>query len=322
MPYEFEIIVPAGKKKERLDTFLAGHVQNATRSKVQRAIAGGAVLVNGKPARASHRVAPGEVIHVTLPKPPPQEAAPENIPLDIIYEDDRVLVVNKPAGMVTHPAYGHYSGTLVNALLYHCNSLSAVNEGMRPGIVHRLDKDTSGLLVIAKDDDAHAKLAAQFAGRSLSREYQAIVWGLFRERHGVIEAPLGRSRSDRKRVAVTGDGKHALTEYTVLRQYPFLSLLSLKLHTGRTHQIRVHLAHVHHPVFGDPTYNGRRIAWGTGSAAQKTEVQQLLRLMPRQALHARTLEFVHPSTGKTVRFDSPLPADMQAVLQTLEKPLT
>ena len=178
MPHEFDIVVPPGKKKERLDLFLTTHVENATRSKVQRAIKEGAVLVDGKAVRPSHQVAPGEVIHVTLPRPPPQKALPEEIPLDIVYEDGDLLVVNKPAGMVAHPAYGNYTGTLVNALLFHCNSLSTLNDpAMRPGIVHRLDKDTSGLLVVAKNDNAHAKLAKQFARRTIGREYQAIVWG-------------------------------------------------------------------------------------------------------------------------------------------------
>ena len=179
MPYQFEIVVPAGKKKERLDVFLTHHVENATRNKVQRAIREGTVLVNGLTVRPSHPVVPGEVIHITLPKPPPQQAQPENIPIEIIYEDPDLLVVNKPAGMVTHPAYGNYTGTLVNALLYHCNQLSTVNDPARPGIVHRLDKDTSGLMVVAKTDIAHARLARQFAARTIEREYWALVWGLF-----------------------------------------------------------------------------------------------------------------------------------------------
>ena len=312
-----EIIVPPGKKKERLDLFLVGHVGNATRSKVQQAIRAGAVLVDGRKVRPSHLVAPGEVVHVTLPKPPPQLARPENIPLTIVYEDDAVLVVNKPAGMVTHPAHGNRTGTLVNALLHYCASLSSLNDPSRPGIVHRLDKDTSGLLVVAKNDGAHAKLARQFAQRTISREYLAIVWGRFKERAGLIEADLARSRSDRKKMAVVPGGKASATEYTVLEQYEYCSLLRLKLRTGRTHQIRVHLAHVGHPVFGDPVYNGRRLAWGPGGPRQKAEVQRLLKLLPRQALHAKTIAFVHPVTGVRVDLDSAIPADMQSVLQLL-----
>ncbi len=317
MPYEFDIVVPPGKKKERLDVFLTHHVENATRNKVQSAIRAGKVLVDGKEVRSSHQVSPGETIHITLPKSPPQEALPENLPLDILHEDDAVIVVNKAAGMVTHPAHGNYTGTLVNALLHHCNALSGVNDPTRPGIVHRLDKDTSGVMVIAKTDAAHAQLARQFAKRTIQREYWAIVWGVFKERRGLIEAQLGRSKSDRKKMAVVTDGKHAATEYEVLQQFEYLSLIRLKLRTGRTHQIRVHLAHVNHPVFGDPTYNGRHLIWGPGTPKQKAEVDRLLKLIPRQALHAKTLGFIHPVTRKHTAFDSPLPADMEALLTSL-----
>jgi len=314
MSQEFDIVVPAGKKKERLDLFLTHHVENATRTKVQAAIRAGYVLVDGVVARSSHPVAPGEVIHVTLPRTPPPDVLPEPIPLEIVYEDDHLLVVNKPAGMVTHPAYGNYTGTLVNALLHHCASLSAVNDATRPGIVHRLDKDTSGLMVVAKTDQAHAHLARQFAKRTIRREYQAIVWGALAGPTGVIEANLGRSKSDRKKMAVVQEGKRAVTEYTVLERFPYLSLVRLRLQTGRTHQIRVHLAHIQHPVFGDPTYNGRRILYGPGSARQKAEVQALLEILTRQALHARTIGFRHPATGADVMFESSLPEDMSRVL--------
>lgn len=317
MPYEFDILVPPGKKKERLDVFLTHHVENATRNKVQRAIKEGTVLVNGATVRVSHQVSPGEVIHITLPKSPPQDAGPENIPIEIIHEDDELMVVNKPAGMVTHPAYGNHTGTLVNALLYHCNSLSALNDPTRPGIVHRLDKDTSGLMVVAKTDHAHAMLARQFSRRTIHREYWALVWGVFKEKAGVIEADLGRSKSDRKKMAVVKDGKHAATEYTVLKTFPYLSLVRLKLRTGRTHQIRVHLAHVNHPVFGDPTYNGRHVVWGPGTPKHKAEVSRLLSLINRQALHAKTIGFVHPATNKETHFDSALPLDMLDVLDVL-----
>ena len=319
MSQEFDIVVPAGKKKERLDLFLTHHVENATRTKVQAAIRAGYVLVDGVVARSSHPVAPGEVIHITLPRTPPPDVLPEPIPLVIVYEDDQLLVVNKPAGMVTHPAYGNYTGTLVNALLHHCASLSAVNDVTRPGIVHRLDKDTSGLMVVAKTDQAHAHLARQFARRTIRREYQAIVWGTFAAATGIIEANLGRSKSDRKKMAVVQEGKRAVTEYTVLERFPYLSLVRLRLQTGRTHQIRVHLAHVQHPVFGDPTYNGRRILYGPGSARQKAEVQALLEILTRQALHARTIGFRHPATGADVLFESSLPEDMTRVLGMIRK---
>lgn len=329
MPREIEIVVPRqgrGKARERLDVFLTHHVENATRSKVHRAIKQGLVLVSGKPAKASHKVSPGEVIHVTITQPPPLEVVPEDIPLDILYEDEFLLVVNKPAGMVTHPAYGNYSGTLVNALLYHCNNkLSGADEMSRnvefnrPGIVHRLDKDTSGLMVIAKHDVTHANLAKQFSLRAIDREYWALVWGHFTRPKGLIEASLGRSKSDRKKIAVMAEGKHAVTEYEVLRAFEFLSLIKLKLLTGRTHQIRVHLHHIGHPVFGDPTYGGRRIAWGRLEKRNKERVQDLLKLINRQALHAKTIGFIHPQTHQFMKFDSELPEDFQAVLSAVEK---
>jgi 23S rRNA pseudouridine1911/1915/1917 synthase len=317
MQRQFTIVVPPGKKKERLDLFLVHHVENATRSKVQRAIRDGAVEIDGKAARSSHPVSGGETIRVTLPAPPPPNVVAEDIPLEILFEDEHLLVVNKPAGMVTHPAHGNYTGTLVNALLYHCAHLSTLSDPARPGIVHRLDKDTSGLLVVAKNDIAHAHLARQFMRRTVEREYQAIVWGTFKERSGTIEAQLGRSTSDRKKIAVVEGGKHAITEYAVLEQFPYLSLLALRLRTGRTHQIRVHLAHINHPVFGDPTYNGRRMVWGPGTPRQRGEVQRLLEGIARQALHARTLGFTHPATGRAVSYASSLPEDMRQVLDIL-----
>jgi len=262
-------------------------------------------------------VSPGEVIHVALSKTRPPDVVPENIPLSVLYEDEDLLVVDKPAGMVVHPAYGNYTGTMVNALLYRCAVLSSLRDLTRPGIVHRLDKETSGLLVVAKNDAAHAHLAGQFSRRTIDREYRAIVWGLFKERTGVIEARLGRSKSDRKKMAVVDGGKAALTEYSVLEQFRYLSLVRLKLRTGRTHQIRVHLAHIHHPVFGDPSYGGRQIVWGPRTPRQKAEVQGLLKILPRQALHARTLGFVHPVSGHRMTFESPLPRDMLAVLEIL-----
>ena len=319
MPHTIELRVPPGQGKERIDLFLTHQIQNATRSKVQQAIRSGAVLVDGLPVRPSHQVSPGERIHVILSSPPPQEAEPEAIPLAIVYEDEALLVVNKPAGMVTHPGHGNRRGTLVNALLHHCRSLSSLNGPARPGIVHRLDKDTTGLMVVAKEDGAHARLARQFARRTIEREYWAVVWGSFRSPHGVIEAPLGRSRSDRKKIAVVQDGKHAVTQYDLVEEFPYLSLLRLRLRTGRTHQIRVHLAHIHHPVFGDPTYGGKRILYGPGTPSQRTEVQTMLATMPRQALHAKTLAFVHPHTNRRCAFDSPLPEDMAHLLALLRQ---
>lgn len=315
---KLRIVVPPKQSKERLDVYLTHQVENATRNKVQQAIEAGLVLVNGRRVKASHPIAPGEVLDITLSRPPRTDAVPENIPLDIVYEDDQLLIVNKAAGMVTHPAYGNYTGTLVNALLHHCNSLSHVNTPLRPGIVHRLDKETTGLMVVAKNDVAHQLLAKQFSKRTIDREYWAIVWGKFKEGRGTIEASLGRSKRDRKKVTVTADGKHAETEYEVLKEFEFLSLVRLKLKTGRTHQIRVHLAHIGHPVFGDPTYAGRSNTWGGLSGKRAQEAANLLKLISRQALHAKTIGFVHPATKREVKFDSELPEDMQSVLQDLK----
>lgn len=320
---EIEIRVPAGQSPERLDVYLTNHVENATRSKVQQAIRDGYVLIGGVSPKSSYRVSGGEIIKISLPKAPCPDVTAENIPIEICYEDESLIIVNKPAGMVTHPAYGNYTGTLVNALLYHCkHHLSTINDLARPGIVHRLDKDTSGLMVIAKDDTAHAKLAKQFADRTIDREYWAIVWGRFSEgklknRSGVIEASLGRSKSDRKKIAVQADGKSAVTEYEVLKEFKYLSLLRLKLRTGRTHQIRVHLHHIGHPVFGDPTYGGRRIAWGGVDKKKREEVQRFLKLITRQALHAKTIGFAHPGRHERMKFDSELPPDMTELLREL-----
>lgn len=327
MPREIDIVVPAGKIRERLDLFLTHHIENATRTKVQQAIEAGMVLVNGNTVKASYKISPGEIIHVAVPKPPAPDVLPENIPLDIRYEDDYLLIINKPAGMVVHPAYANYTGTLVNALLHHCNTnLSTLNDAAtRPGIVHRLDKDTSGLMVVAKDDYTHAQLAKQFSSRTISREYWAIVWGRFTQERrrkgektsGIIEASLGRSKSDRKKIAVSDEGKAAITEYTALEEFEYLSLVKLKLRTGRTHQIRVHLHHIGHPVFGDPTYGGRRIAWGGSEKKKKEEVQRFLKIIDRQALHAKTIGFIHPATKEKMKFEAELPEDMNNILGIL-----
>lgn len=326
MKNHFEIRIPPGQTKERLDIYLTNHTENATRNKVQEAIKSGEVLVNAKTVKPSYVILPNDLIQVNLSRPDPPEVKAEAIPLEIVYEDDFLLVVNKPAGMVTHPAYKNYSGTLVNALMHHSGILSQLHSEedeefdiVRPGIVHRLDKDTSGLLVVAKDETTHQKLAKQFAAKTSEREYNAIVWGTFKQKSGIIDAPLGRSKSDRKKVAVTVDGKKAVTEYEVIEQFDYLALVKLHLRTGRTHQIRVHLKHIHHPVFGDGTYGGREIVVGGIEGKKKAEVKNLLEKMPRQALHAKKLGFVHPQTKKIVRFESELPEDMKTVLKILRK---
>lgn len=317
------IIIPPKQSKVRLDVFLTHQVENATRSKVQKAIADGFVLVNGRTVKPSHLIAPDEIIDITFPRPlatagtPRSEAQPEEIPLDIIYEDDAIIVVNKPAGMVTHPAYGNYSGTLVNALLHHCNNLSTVNTEMRPGIIHRLDKETSGLIVVAKSDSAHTFIARQFSKRTIERAYWAIVWGSLKSKSGIIEANLARSKRDRKKITVAEEGKHAITEYEIIDQFEFLSLVKLKLKTGRTHQIRVHLAHVGHPVFGDPAYAGRSPSWGGLKGKKEQHAANLLKMIDRQALHAKTLGFVHPTSKEFIRFESQLPKDIRSVLNAI-----
>jgi 23S rRNA pseudouridine1911/1915/1917 synthase len=314
---QLRIVVPSGERRKRLDVYLTHRVENATRNKVQQAIEVGMVVVNGKIVKSSYLLNPNDVIDITFPRPPRMDAEPEDIPIDIVFEDASLLIVNKPAGMVTHPAYSNYTGTLVNALLHHCNHLSTLNTEMRPGIVHRLDKDTTGLMVVAKSDAAHAFLAKQFAKRSIDREYWAIVWGRFKSSKGTIDANLGRSKRDRKKVAVTEDGKSAITEYEVLKEFEFLSLVRLHLKTGRTHQIRVHLAHINHPVFGDPTYGGRTSTWN-GLEGKKAHIAaNLLKLITRQALHAKTIGFIHPATKEFVKYDSELPDDMTEVLRQL-----
>lgn len=312
------ITVPQGKKKERIDVFLTHQIENASRSKVQNAIKQGFVTISGKPVKSNHIVSPEEEITVTLPKPPQPEAQPEKIPIDIVYEDDSIFIVNKSAGMVTHPAHGNYTGTLVNALLYHTQSgLAATDDPMRPGIVHRLDKDTSGLMLVTKNDKAYQFISRQFSERTIDREYWALCWGSFPEKSGTIEASLGRSLSDRKKITVREDGKPAITHYEVIEEYDSLSLVKLNLMTGRTHQIRVHLAHIHRPVFGDPAYGGRRIVFGDITPKRKAFIHTLLERLPRQALHAKTIGFIHPDTKERVFFESDLPDDMTYVIEQL-----
>lgn len=316
--YQFKI--PEGKRKERLDLFLTNAIENSTRTKVQALIKNGFVKVNGKIVKPSYQLYPDDIIEVKIPiKPRPEKVLPEPIPINIVYEDDDVIIINKPAGMVVHPALGNYTGTLVNALLYHTQNLSKNNNVERAGIVHRIDKNTSGLLVIAKNDIAHYKLAKQFAQHTIEREYWAIVWGHFNKPDGIIESNIGRSKSDRKKFAVVKEGKPAITLYQVLEEFEYLTLLKLNLKTGRTHQIRVHLSHIGHPVFGDPTYGGRKIHYVNINTRIKNEVEHLLSIMKRQALHAKTIGFIHPRTEEFIKFDSDLPQDMNELLSFLQQ---
>ncbi|HDQ45647.1 MAG TPA: RluA family pseudouridine synthase [bacterium] len=314
-----EIRVPRQKTRERLDTFLTQSLTHASRSQVQKLIRDGHVLVGGKIVKPNHSVRPFELIEVTLVKPPPQDVLPEIIPLDIVYEDTSLLVINKPAGMVVHPAFGNRSGTLVNALLGYCSRLSFMNGPVRPGIVHRIDKDTSGLLVAAKTDAVHRDLAAQFSAKTVQREYVALIWGRLKKGGGTVETQIGRHVRDRKKMSVSGTGKRAVTHYQVMERYPFLTLCRLHLETGRTHQIRVHLAHLGHPVFGDQTYAGRSRPLGGLNRPDTALAVRWLGMMPRQALHARTLGFVHPVTKEFLIFESGLPADIEALLADIRR---
>ncbi|MGD8780544.1 MAG: RluA family pseudouridine synthase [Ignavibacteria bacterium] len=314
--------ITEGKKKERIDTYLANSIENCTRTRIQNLIKAGNVLVNGILSKPNYKIVPGDKIEVIIPVVPrPEETVAEDIPLDIVYEDEYLLIVNKPASMVAHPSLGNHTGTLVNALLHYTNSLSDLNEDpVRPGIVHRIDKDTSGLLLVAKDENTHAKLAKQFADHSIKREYWAICWGLFENKKGEIIGNIARSKKDRKVFTVSeNEGKHAHTFYEVIEQFEFVSLIKLKLKTGRTHQIRVHLQHINRPIFGDPTYGGRRIVFGGNVSKMKSRVDNLLEIMQRQALHAKTLGFIHPATKKEIFFDSELPDDFKLLLDKLRQ---
>lgn len=300
----------------RLDAYLSRGDEGLpalSRSAAAKLIAEGNVTLNGKPADKNDRLAAGDEIEVTLPEPEPIDAAPEEIPLEIVYEDKDLLVINKPSGMVVHPAPGNPSGTLVNALLYHCKGeLSGINGALRPGIVHRIDKQTSGLLVVAKNDETHRKLAAQLEGHHVTREYHALVQGGFSVDSGTVDLPIGRHPVDRKRMAVIRDGhtsRPAVTHYTVAERFGDVTYLILKLETGRTHQIRVHLSSIGHPLLGDTTYGGGKTAFERKHA----------NLLDGQCLHAARLTFTHPTTGKEMTFSCPLPPDFSALLAILRR---
>jgi 23S rRNA pseudouridine1911/1915/1917 synthase len=346
IPQTRRIVVTAGQAPERIDRFIVSSVMRATRNKVQEAIAAGAVLVNGRAIKANYRVRPGDTIEITLMKPPPIELTPQDIPLDIPHEDDDMLIVNKAAGMVTHPGYGNRDGTLVNAVLYHVGGKlpssdeaamieddaegdeesegatggdddeEMIDSAVRPGIVHRLDKDTSGLMVVAKNAEAQVFLARQFAERTAKREYWAVAWGVFEKDEGEIEANLGRDTRDRKRFAVTQrGGKYALTRYRVIERFEFATLIALRLATGRTHQIRVHCAHIGHPIFGDAVYGGRAVVYPGPGGKHRQRVANLLKILDRQALHAKTLGLTQPTTHEWLEFDSELPDDMVKLIE-------
>lgn len=315
--YLFEI--PEGKKKDRIDLFLTNSIENATRSRIQKLIKAQFVTVNGNVVKANYIISPFDKIEVTIPvSPRPDKIEAENIPIEIVFEDDYLLVVNKPPGIVVHPAFGNFTGTLVHALLYHTENLSEFNSPERPGIVHRLDKNTSGLLLVAKDPWVHAQLAKQFTNRTITREYWAVCWGILKEKEGSIVGNIARSKRDRKIFAVSEkDGKHAETLFSEIEQFEFASLVKLNLKTGRTHQIRVHMTHINHPIFGDPTYGGRKIVYGSNLPKMKSRVDNLLSIIDRQALHAKTIGFIHPKTKEELVFNSKLPEDMKILISKL-----
>ena len=303
MSEQVVLTASAEDKGSRIDRYVSENITELTRSGVQGLMEKGLVLVNGGEVSKNYKLRGGEEISVEIPEPEPMDAVPENIPLDIVYEDEDLLVVNKPKGMVVHPAHGNYTGTLVNALLHHCgNSLSGINGVIRPGIVHRIDKNTSGLLIVAKNDASHLKLAEQIKEHSFTREYEAVACGYFKDTEGTVDAPIGRHKTDRKKMCVTSENsRNAVTHYSVIKQYGGYAHLRLRLETGRTHQIRVHLSYIGHPVLGDEVY---------GKPYKGLE---------GQCLHARKIGFIHPSTGEYMEFQSDLPDYFVSVLARLEK---
>ena len=309
-----------GQTVMRIDKFLIDRIPDTSRNRIQVAARNGNILVHGKPVKPNYKVKPFDDISIVLPYPVREiELIPEDIPLDIVYEDDELLVINKPAGLVVHPGYGNYTGTLVNALVYHFENLPnhKSNPSSRPGLVHRLDKNTSGLMVVAKTEDTLTHLARQFYDRTTERRYNAIVWGDLTEEEGTITGHIGRSLKNRKVMDVFPDGeygKHAVTHYKTLRRYGYVSLVECKLETGRTHQIRAHFRYLKHPLFNDPEYGGDRILKGTSFTKYKQFVQNCFNACPRHALHARTLGFEHPKTGEFMSFDSKIPDDMQDLM--------
>jgi len=316
----FRFTADPGQTPLRVDKFLHNYLENTSRSRIQSAANAGNILSNGSPVKPNYRVKPGDIVSLVLPHPPQKiELIPEDIPLDIIFEDEDVIVLNKQAGLVVHPGYGNYTGTLVNALMYHLKDNPLFHSGEeRPGLVHRIDKNTSGLLVVAKNELSLNKLASQFFHKTSKRTYAALVWGDMKDEEGTIIGHLGRNPKNRKQMHVFPDGdqgKEAVTHYRVLERLGYVNLVECRLETGRTHQIRVHFQYLGHPLFNDPEYGGDRILRGTTFTKYKQFVHNCFDLIPGQALHARTLGFVHPSSGEALLFDAPFPAGFSSVLQ-------
>ncbi len=313
------VIADPGQTPLRVDKFLSGLLANASRNRIQAAADAGYIRVNDVVVKANHKVKPGDVVVIYMDYPKREfKVVPEEIPLDIIFEDEEVIIINKPAGLVVHPGHGNYTGTLVNGLVYYLKDLSLFSEDdPRPGLVHRIDKDTSGLLVVAKSEIAKLNLSAQFFDKTIQRKYVALVWGDLKNENGSIEGNIGRSISNRQVFTVypEGDhGKNAVTHYHVIERFGYVTLVECRLETGRTHQIRVHMKYLGHPLFNDATYGGDQILRGTTFTRYRQFINNCFRILPRQALHAKTLGFLHPATGKPMLFDSDLPEDMQQVI--------
>lgn len=321
------IVVDKGQSLLRIDKFLQNRLENTSRNKIQIATDAESILVNGKPVKSSYKIKPDDVITIVFSHPPREiELYGDAIPLNIVYEDAHLIIVDKAPGMVVHPAYGNYRGTLINALVHHFNpnldGKPLVSESIRPGLVHRIDKNTSGLIVIGKDEISLAHLAKQFYDRSIDRKYFALVWGDFETDSGTVTGNVGRNLKNRKIMDVFEDenyGKHAITHYTVVERFGPVTLIQCKLETGRTHQIRVHMQHIGHPLFNDGEYGGDKILKGTVFAKYKQFVENCFELLPRQALHAASLGFIHPNTKKKIYFESALPADFEAAVSKWRK---
>ena len=316
----FSLKVDPGQTLLRIDRFLVNRMDTASRSRIQAAADAGNILVNGNPVKSNYKVKPGDEISIVMDFPKRElKIIPEDIPLDIVYEDDQLIIINKPAGLVVHPGHGNYTGTLVNALAYHFQELPLFNsDDPRPGLVHRIDKNTSGLMVVAKTETAKMKLALQFFEKTTRRKYLALVWGNLENESGTITGHVGRSHQNRQVFIVFPEGeygKHAVTHYRVVERLGYVNLVECRLETGRTHQIRVHMKHIGHPLFNDDVYGGDHILRGTTFTRYKQFVQNCFKIMPRQALHAKTLGFVHPLTEQEMLFDSELPADMAEVIE-------
>lgn len=317
------IVADSKQSLLRIDKFLMDRLPNVTRTKIQDGIRDGFIKVNEKLIKPNYKIHPHDIITVSLPEPPRDtDVVPENIPLNIVFEDDHLMIINKPAGMVVHPAYQNWTGTLVNALAYHFQNLPqmAGNDG-RPGLVHRIDKDTSGLLVIAKTETAMNSLAKQFFDHSIHRTYQALVWGVPDPPEGTINVHVGRSLKDRRVTVAFPEGefgRHAITHYKLLQDLRYVSLVECRLETGRTHQIRAHMKYIGHPIFNDATYGGNEVVKGTVFSKYKQFIDNCFKIIPRQALHAKTLGFLHPVTQQPIQFDSELPADFKEVIEKWE----